>query len=445
MNSHLMPPPPPPLPPAHSRASSNSLDVGAGGKPALLCVDDQAAVLSQLQITFRKAFQVTVATDPHDALARLRDGQRFALIVSDQSMPKMQGDQFLAAARLLDPVAGRMLLTGFDSPEAVINAKNAGDIHAYLTKPWTDQDLLDKANHVARLSLLRRALPPAAPTANTSAGAAGPNEPERNTETLLVGPRANALGRPTLCRELGMRAHLLPNLERAIDYIADAAQPPSLLVVDLALGSATQLEALETLKAVVPAIVVLAMISETHSQDHLALGALVNRVNPLQCLPPGTSERDVRAALIRALERCGQVRNAPVLAHMQAPIAATVSMRTGALSRLQQRARAWMGQSIATLNATLQAVIGRGGALVPPQTDGSQDYVGEVLAINTRHLLQRVSARSGVAHERDQLESSQVVVGAPAVIRYVRGLGIADPISAEDAPPGSLGLRPRTA
>ncbi|MBR9980831.1 MAG: HD domain-containing protein, partial [Desulfatitalea sp.] len=70
------------------------------------------------------------------------ESRNVALIISDQRMPGMSGDQFLEKARRIVPDAMRFLLTGYADMEAVIKAVNNGGIHRYLTKPWNDDALL---------------------------------------------------------------------------------------------------------------------------------------------------------------------------------------------------------------------------------------------------------------------------------------------------------------
>ncbi len=63
------------------------------------------------------------------------------LILTDQRMPGMSGDQFLREARRLKPDAIRMLFTGYADIQAVINAVNEGHIFRYILKPWDTVEL----------------------------------------------------------------------------------------------------------------------------------------------------------------------------------------------------------------------------------------------------------------------------------------------------------------
>ena len=69
-----------------------------------------------------------------------------AVILSDQRMPEMTGDEFLAHAREYTD-AEAILLTGYADLKAVIGAVNKGRIMAYMPKPW-DPALLDQHGEI---------------------------------------------------------------------------------------------------------------------------------------------------------------------------------------------------------------------------------------------------------------------------------------------------------
>jgi response regulator RpfG family c-di-GMP phosphodiesterase len=112
--------------------------------PAVLLVDDEGSILKSLQRLFHKHGIVaqTAGSGP-EALNVLREHPNsFALILSDQRMPVMNGAQFLEQAKNLAPDARRYLLTGYSDLEAVVAAVNRGEIHRFFSKPWNDEELL---------------------------------------------------------------------------------------------------------------------------------------------------------------------------------------------------------------------------------------------------------------------------------------------------------------
>jgi thioredoxin reductase (NADPH) len=111
---------------------------------AILCVDDEPAVLAavarDLRRRFGERYRVMRAGSGADALELLeelrRRGDHVALIVSDQRMPAMSGTDFLTRAREIFPEARRALLTAYSDTAAAIAAINEAGLDYYLLKPW---------------------------------------------------------------------------------------------------------------------------------------------------------------------------------------------------------------------------------------------------------------------------------------------------------------------
>ena len=108
----------------------------------LLCVDDEANILSSLRRLFRPhGYTVLTATGGAEGLEILGK-QPVDLIISDMRMPGMDGAAFLAEARKRHPDTVRLLLTGYADMDSTIAAINAGQISRYIAKPWNDQDVV---------------------------------------------------------------------------------------------------------------------------------------------------------------------------------------------------------------------------------------------------------------------------------------------------------------
>jgi PAS domain S-box-containing protein len=69
----------------------------------VLVVDDDDRLRETLGRLLRKEYDVTVAARAEDALAPIRDGKRYTVIVSDLMMPEMTGMEFYAQLQGLDP------------------------------------------------------------------------------------------------------------------------------------------------------------------------------------------------------------------------------------------------------------------------------------------------------------------------------------------------------
>ncbi|WP_135469579.1 response regulator [Crenalkalicoccus roseus] len=101
----------------------------------ILVVDDEPEILIALEDLLAEDYQVLTAGSPEEGLALLAREPEIAVIVSDQRMPGMTGDAFLARAREIS-AAEALLLTGYADLEAVIRAVNNGRIAGYAPKPW---------------------------------------------------------------------------------------------------------------------------------------------------------------------------------------------------------------------------------------------------------------------------------------------------------------------
>ncbi len=106
----------------------------------LLIVDDEPDVLDSLRHQFHRSYRVLTRTSGVEAVETLANDE-VDLILSDQRMPGMTGDQFLKRARELKPEAIRMLFTGYADIQAVISAVNEGHIFRYILKPWDSTEL----------------------------------------------------------------------------------------------------------------------------------------------------------------------------------------------------------------------------------------------------------------------------------------------------------------
>jgi thioredoxin reductase (NADPH) len=113
-------------------------------KPVLLVVDDDpqvlAAVRRDLRSRYREHYTVMSAASGQEALATARElksrGDSLAMLMSDQRMPGMLGNEVLARSREMYPLARRVLLTAYSDIEAAVKAINEAHLDYYLSKPW---------------------------------------------------------------------------------------------------------------------------------------------------------------------------------------------------------------------------------------------------------------------------------------------------------------------
>ena len=117
-------------------------------KPVMLVVDDDpqvlAAVRRDLRTKYRDQYTVVGSSSGDEALSALREwksrGDAVAVLISDQRMPGMPGDELLAQSIELYPLARRVLLTAYADMDAAIRAINKAHVSQYLMKPWDPPD-----------------------------------------------------------------------------------------------------------------------------------------------------------------------------------------------------------------------------------------------------------------------------------------------------------------
>lgn len=138
--------------------ATQAASLGADEVPAwrVLCVDDEANILSALRRLFRPCgYVVTVAASGEEGLAIL-DQTPFDLVISDMRMPGMSGAQFLEEVSTRWPDTMRLLLTGYADIDSTIDAVNKGRIFHYVSKPWDDKALLLIVRHALERKQLER-------------------------------------------------------------------------------------------------------------------------------------------------------------------------------------------------------------------------------------------------------------------------------------------------
>ena len=119
-------------------------------KPAIICVDDEQIVLNalnkQLERKFGHRFDFEFSESAEEALEIIHelmaDHIPIVMIISDQIMPGMTGDQLLIHVHNQYPGIIKVLLTGQAALENAVNAINNADLFRYLSKPWEEGDFL---------------------------------------------------------------------------------------------------------------------------------------------------------------------------------------------------------------------------------------------------------------------------------------------------------------
>jgi signal transduction histidine kinase len=118
-------------------------------KPVILCVDDEPILLLalkfQLKDYFGNQYQIETAENGKEALEiieeLLADNIELPLVISDQVMPGMLGDELLTQIHIKVPETLKILLTGHADVSAIARVVNNANLYRYIAKPWDPTDL----------------------------------------------------------------------------------------------------------------------------------------------------------------------------------------------------------------------------------------------------------------------------------------------------------------
>jgi two-component system, cell cycle sensor histidine kinase and response regulator CckA len=125
-----------------------------GIRPSILVVDDEPQMLRSLEGLLEDDFEVIASTDSQGAL-KLLENQEISVIIVDQRMPGLSGDEFLSEASDRSE-ATRILMSGYADIQALIRAVNQGQIYTFVAKPWEPRHLKMAVLKAAEHWLLNR-------------------------------------------------------------------------------------------------------------------------------------------------------------------------------------------------------------------------------------------------------------------------------------------------
>ena len=113
---------------------------------SLLLVDDEDIILKAIGMDLRqKNYDVMLANNGETAISFMGEWT-FDLIVTDLSMPGLDGIQVLKEAKKIDILTGVIILTGYGDMTTAIDALRLG-ADDYLLKPCDTDELLIRIEH----------------------------------------------------------------------------------------------------------------------------------------------------------------------------------------------------------------------------------------------------------------------------------------------------------
>lgn len=121
-------------------------------RPVIMAVDDDPAALAAMLDALTRRFGGDYRVAPYlsaptalEAVSRIKgDGEEIALVIADQWMPGMTGNEFLGQVHTIEPMAKRALLVDWGDHAAsptILQACALGQLDNYLYKPWTPAEV----------------------------------------------------------------------------------------------------------------------------------------------------------------------------------------------------------------------------------------------------------------------------------------------------------------
>ncbi len=109
---------------------------------SILVVDNEASILQMISDVLEvEGYKMVTASEGLEG-SRLLSEKSPDLIISDYSMPGMNGLELLEMAREKVPEAARILCTGYADVEMALSAVNKGAVNRILTKPFSPDELV---------------------------------------------------------------------------------------------------------------------------------------------------------------------------------------------------------------------------------------------------------------------------------------------------------------
>jgi len=143
-----------PFPPKQVPAPS-SVKSGTGNQSSILVVDNEESILKMIsEVLEVEGYKMRTASEGLEG-ARLLSENPPDLIISDYSMPGMNGLELLEMAREKAPEAARILCTGYADVEMALAAVNKGAVNRILTKPFAPDELLLSVENCLEQTKLR--------------------------------------------------------------------------------------------------------------------------------------------------------------------------------------------------------------------------------------------------------------------------------------------------
>ena len=238
-------------------------------KYSVLFVDDEPRVTSALKAIFRREYDVAIANSGAEALD-VMDKKSFDVIVSDQRMPGMLGNELLAEVFKRYPQTMRILLTGFMDKKAIVDSINEGEVYRFINKPWRNEEMREVVAEAALASeipvegtTLDDASKAAGTPIDTPVAAAKTTRPPKGDHALLMMEQAKDIRTQIrrFCSDHSIMIYGTQSIEQAV-AAATARENIGVAVIELSHDTTSALQTINLLKQARPELITIALAEE---------------------------------------------------------------------------------------------------------------------------------------------------------------------------------------
>jgi len=237
-------------------------------KYKVLFVDDEPRVTNALKAIFRREYDVLIANSGAQAL-KLLSQTKVDVIVSDQRMPEMLGNELLASVSIHYPQTMRILLTGFMDREAIVNSINDGEVFRFINKPWNNDEMREVVAEAALASEIPvepvvRVATQASDSSSDNAAVDAQTLPKLNGDLALLMIEQGKDTRNQIrkfCSSHDIMIYGTQNIEQAIAAAA-TRESIGVAVIELTEDTSAALQTIHLLKQARPELIAIALTDE---------------------------------------------------------------------------------------------------------------------------------------------------------------------------------------
>ncbi len=250
-------------------------------KYRVLFVDDERRILTALRSIFRREYEVYTANGGAEALEILKEN-KVDVVVSDQRMPNMLGNELLAQVHKLYPQTMRVLLTGFMDKEAIIDTINQGQIYRFINKPWKNDDIREiiaeaalasefEMEALADESALSELDPVKADSQDASSGTDKALNKRANPSLLLMDDdRGTQKGLKDYCATQGSKLYIANDINQVVSALQSHSSI-GVLIIKLPVDSSDTLQSISLLKQYRPELITTILATQTDAETIVSL------------------------------------------------------------------------------------------------------------------------------------------------------------------------------